>query len=201
MHPYRGRALAAIIAVAVLVTSASIAGAIAWNKPRLPPTAISAVIMLLFWFWVITRTHTFAAPLRLRELIALARALPASARTDGPARMLLWTVTQSRRSTVISRIPAAALAEADADLEAGQSISTVPFELFSITPWTVSCQRGSYTLQHDETGEWEIGLPQAPPAVERLRQVLFTARAGGFAVTDADLTELAHQLRQARPLR
>ncbi|WP_433257395.1 hypothetical protein ACQPYK_20315 [Streptosporangium sp. CA-135522] len=105
------------------------------------------IIQLGISLWLYSRVNTFASPAQLRQLWALARRLPVDARLNCPGRMLVWIDKRSTMTAVISRIQRDALAEAE--LRAGQQVSTVPFVLFMITGvCMVSCYRGVHTLEH-----------------------------------------------------
>ncbi|GAT71356.1 hypothetical protein PS9374_07047 [Planomonospora sphaerica] len=195
MQLYRGRAFIAAFTLAAFAGGASVAIWKVWDRDRVPPTAGAALALFGLWFWMIARTRTFADPARLRELIALTRTLPAKA--DAPETVLLRTIDRGRRSVAISRTPLSALAEAQAELNLGAPISTAGYELFVVTPYTITCHRGSVTMERDGNGATRIGLPG--PLTDRavLRELMFNAKTGTTYVTDAEITELAHQLRQA----
>ncbi|GAA3147230.1 hypothetical protein GCM10010466_42790 [Planomonospora alba] len=108
-----------------------------------------------------------------------------------PKEVLLSTLDRGRRSVAISRTPLSALAGAQAELNAGAPISTAGYELFIVTPYTITCHRGSVTMERDGSGATPIGLPGPV-----LRELMFNTKTGMTYVTDAEITELTHQLRQ-----
>ncbi|WP_141704065.1 hypothetical protein [Planobispora rosea] len=198
---YRKRALAVVVAVSVLIAALASGSALWWHGNRHPLTALPQIGLLVLWWWLVDRTRTFADPARLRELLVLARAVPASAYSSGLNGVVLQRVKGRRRSAVICRISAAALAEADAELAAGQPISTIGYEVISIKEYTISRYQGSYTLKRDVGGARQIGLPYRLTRRSTFREMLFAVKTGAAYVTDTDIAELTIQLRRAQPLR
>ncbi|MFD8563146.1 hypothetical protein ACFV1N_38225 [Streptosporangium canum] len=198
MHPYRWRAFAVVAGLAAVIGVAAVAAYVCWGNERLVIFAAAVVIQLGISLWLYSRVNTFASPAQLRRLRALAGQLPVDVRLNCPGRVLVWIDKRSKLTAVISRIQRDALAEADAELRAGQQVSTVAFDLFVITGvCMISCYRGVHTLGRAHGGVQVIPSPRSTQSA--LRRLRFFGRTGACFVTEADVAELAQQLLNARP--
>ncbi|MFI6883772.1 hypothetical protein [Streptosporangium canum] len=199
MPPYRWRAFAVVAGLAAVIGVAAVTAYVRWDNERLVIFAAAVVIQLGISLWLYSRVNTFASPAQLRRLRALAGQLPVDVRLNCPGRVLVWIDKRSKLTAVISRIQGDALAEADAELRAGQQVSTVPFDLFVITGvCMISCYRGVHTLGRAHGGGVQV-IPPPRSTQSALRRLRFFGRTGACFVTEADVAELAQQLLDARP--
>nr|BFE77926.1 hypothetical protein GCM10020093_005270 [Planobispora longispora] len=111
--------------------------------------------------------------------------------------MLLWRARRgyARSSSAGSQ---KALAEAEADLAEGHSVSTIGYEVFSIKEYTIGRYHGSYTVTRVDGGTWRLGLPYRHTRRSMWRELTFALKTGAAYVADADIVELTLQLRRVR---